>query len=163
MDDPAEVKGLDSVQEVVRRIADRQATFVSRGDESGTHLHEKALWNRVGIAPQGDWYLSAGDGMAATLRLANEKRGYTLADRGTFLSQRDRLDLAILAEGDPSLHNVYSVIVVSPAKHPHAHVEEARRLADFLAAPDTQALIGRFGVEKWGQALFFPRAAAPSR
>ncbi|MHB8956892.1 MAG: ABC transporter substrate-binding protein [Pirellulaceae bacterium] len=155
-EDPAHITGQTSVVEALRQIAAVKATFVSRGDESGTHLKEKALWRAAAVIPQGDWYLSTGSGMAATLRLASEKRGYAIGDRGTFLAQQENLQLAILIEGDALLHNVYSLIEVNRRKHPHVRHHEAHRFAEFLASPNMQAVIAKFGVDKYGQALFFP-------
>lgn len=155
-EDPAHVKGESSILAALRKIVEAGAAFVSRGDESGTHLKEKAIWHNAVVAPQGDWYLSAGSGMAATLRIASEKHGYTLTDRATFLAQQKNLDLLILAEGDAMLHNVYAVIVLNPDKHRRVRHHEAQRFADFLVSSQTQELIGKFGADKYGQALFFP-------
>jgi tungstate transport system substrate-binding protein len=154
-DDPAGVKGQASVAEAFARIARRGSPFVSRGDESGTHQKEKAVWHEAGVEPHGDWYLRAGAGMGQVLRLASEKRAYTLSDRGTFLALRQGLDLAVLAEGDPLLVNPYHVIVVNPAKHPHVHQREAQRFADFLLSPEGRGLIADFGKDRYGQPLFF--------
>ncbi|MHB9078599.1 MAG: ABC transporter substrate-binding protein [Pirellulaceae bacterium] len=161
-EDPAHVQGQTSIVDALRQIAAAKATFVSRGDESGTHMKEKAIWKQATVTPQGDWYLSAGTGMAATLRLASEKHGYVLADRGTFLSQQEQLELVILGEGDALLRNVYAVIVINPAKHNHLHHSEAQRFADFLSAAGTQELIGKFGADKCGQALFVPLPSGSS-
>jgi tungstate transport system substrate-binding protein len=156
--DPAGVKGLASAAGAFARIARAGAPFVSRGDESGTHVKERAVWRRAGIEPGGAWYVRAGAGMGQVLRMADEKRAYTLADRGTFLALRPGLDLAILCQGDPLLVNPYSVILVNPAKHSHVRAEAARKFADFLLAPPTQRLIGDFGKDHFGQPLFFPGA-----
>jgi tungstate transport system substrate-binding protein len=158
-DDPAGVKGAGSISEAFARVAGQQATFVSRGDESGTHAKEKAVWRAAGIEPAGDWYVRAGDGMAAVLRMADQKGAYTLTDRGTFLAQRKRLDLAVLCEGDSLLANPYSVIVVSPDKHPHVREQAARKFADFLLSPEAQKVIADFGKAEVGEPLFFPEAA----
>jgi tungstate transport system substrate-binding protein len=152
--DPAGVKGRTFAADAFARIADEGAPFVSRGDESGTHVKEKAVWKRANIDPRGDWYVRAGSGMGAVLRMADEKRAYTLSDRGTFLAQRDKLDLAILSEGDPLLMNPYSVILVNPEKHPNIRREEAQKFADFLLAPETQRLIADFGKDRYGEPLF---------
>jgi tungstate transport system substrate-binding protein len=156
--DPAGIRGLKSIVAAFERLAAKQATFVSRGDESGTHLREKAIWKKADIVPTGAWYVSSGSGMGHVLRIADEKRAYTLSDRGTYLSLRDKLDLAIVCEGDPLLLNLYSVIVVTPDKHPAELHERARRFAAFLVAPETQKLIGEFGVERFGEPLFHPDA-----
>jgi tungstate transport system substrate-binding protein len=157
--DPADLAGGKSITAAFARIAKTDSPFVSRGDESGTHLKEKRIWAEAGIIPDVDWYIDAGSGMAYTLRMANEKTAYTLSDRGTYLAQRSSLDLAILSQGDRLLRNQYSVIVVNPAKHPHVKVAAARRFADFLLSPATQSTIGRFGADKFGEPLFYPDAA----
>jgi tungstate transport system substrate-binding protein len=156
--DPAGVKGQASAAEAFRRIAAREAPFVSRGDESGTHVKEKAVWRQAGVEPKGAWYVRAGAGMGQVLRMASEKRAYTLSDRGTFLAQRGGLELAVLSEGDPLLVNQYSVIRVNPEKHPHVRKEAAEKFADFLLAAETQRLIADFGKDRYGQPLFFPGA-----
>jgi tungstate transport system substrate-binding protein len=159
-DDAAAIKGIGSINAAFVRIAQRKATFVSRGDESGTHAKEKAVWRESGIEPADDWYVRAGDGMAAVLRMADEKRAYTLTDRGTFLAQRKKgLDLIVLCEGDPLLVNSYSVIVVSPDKHPHVREQAARKFADFLLSPEGQKVIVDFGKKEFGEPLFFLEAA----
>lgn len=154
--DPAAIQDVDSVVEAVRRIAAAKSKFVSRGDESGTHAKELAIWKIAEVAPHGDWYLRAGSGMAATLRIANEKNAYALSDRGTFLAQRQQLNLVILSEGDSQLRNSYSVIVVSTAKHLHVSHAAAQRFADFLLSPTTQSAIATFGIDRYGQPLFIP-------
>jgi tungstate transport system substrate-binding protein len=156
--DPAGVKGEKSITAAFARVAQKPAPFVSRGDESGTHVKEKTIWRRAKIEPQGGWYIRAGTGMGQVLRMANEKRAYTLTDRGTFLAQRQALDLTILSEGDPLLKNQYSIILVNPEKHPHVHREAAQRFADFLLAAETQKVIANFGKERFGQPLFFTSA-----
>jgi tungstate transport system substrate-binding protein len=153
-DDPAGVRKLKAVTEAFAKIAEAKARFVSRGDESGTHVKEKAIWSQAGVQPQGDWYIRAGAGMAAALRIAGEKQAYCLTDRSTFLSQRDRLRLAILNEGDPLLRNVYSVILINPEKHPHVKHEAAKKFADFFASPEAKRIIAEFGKDKFGQPLF---------
>lgn len=157
-EDPAAVRGRADVPEALRRIAASSAPFVSRGDESGTHKKEKDLLAQAGIAA---WprVLSTGQGMGETLRVASEKRGYTLSDRGTFLSLRPGLQLDLLLEGQPPLLNPYSVIELDPAKHPGVNAEGARRFADFLVDPKTQAFVASFGREKFGVGLFVPDAA----
>ncbi|HMF11797.1 MAG TPA: substrate-binding domain-containing protein, partial [Gemmataceae bacterium] len=156
--DPAGIRGTKSAVDAFQRIAMANATFVSRGDQSGTHLREKRIWKQVGIDPAGGWYLRSGGGMGLILGIANEKRGYTLSDRGTFLALRDQIDLTILAEGDPVLLNRYSVIVVNPEKHSGEAHARARRFAQFLVEPATQEFIGQFGVDRFGEPLFVPDA-----
>ncbi len=154
--DPAEVNGEKSIVTALSRIASKGCTFVSRGDESGTHQKEREVWKISGQEPAGDWYVRSGSGMAQTIRIAEEKKAYTLADRGTYLSMRKESSLVILCEGDSILMNRYSVIPVNQAKHPHVKAEAAKRFADFLTQPDTKKAIAVFGVEKYGQPLFFP-------
>jgi tungstate transport system substrate-binding protein len=152
--DPAGVKGEKSIAKAFAQVAAKQAPFYSRGDESGTHVKEKKIWSQAEVEAKGDWYQSAGVGMAALLRLADEKDGYTLTDRGTYLSQRKNLNLVILSEGDPLLINRYSVIVVNPEKHPHVHHSEADQFLKFMTSPETQKAIAEFGVERFGEPLF---------
>ena len=157
-DDPAHIRGMSDAAEALKAIAQAKALWISRGDDSGTHKKEKALWADAGLDVSAlaaePWYQESGQGMGATLRIASEKGGYTLTDRATYLNLRDTLHLEILVEGDPRLRNVYHVIVVSPEKHPGVHVEGARAFADFLTAPETQEIIANYGVEKFGQPLF---------
>jgi len=160
--DPAGIRGLQTAVEAFRQIAQQGALFLSRGDGSGTHRREEALWAKAGIRPAGPWYLSVGQGMGDTLILANEKRAYTLTDRGTFLAMLERLPgLEILVGGgtlgaDPDLVNVYSAIPVNAALHPGVRAEWAQALVDYLRSPDVQAEIARFGVARYGQPLFYP-------
>ena len=157
-DDPAGIKGTVSAAETLAQIASTQAVFTSRGDDSGTHKKELSLWKDAGIAPEGEWYLESGQGMGATLRIASEKGTYTLTDRATYLFNRDTLDLDILAEGDPVLLNVYHVMLVNPDKWDRVNNEGGRAFADYLISPEVQALIAEYGVDKFGQPLFFPDA-----
>ncbi len=156
--DPAGIKGLSSPVEALAQIAADQSNFASRGDDSGTHKKEKAMWESGGLTPQGEWYLETGQGMGATLKVASEKLAYTLTDRATYLAQRDNLDLEIMVEGDPSLLNVYHTMVVNPEKFPNVNEEGARSWVAFLVRDDIQDEIGQFGVDKFGQPLFFPDA-----
>ena len=156
--DPARVRGADAV-EAFKRIAAAAAPFVSRGDGSGTHVKEQGLWKQAGVDPQGQaWYVSAGQGMGETARIASEKQAYALIDRGTYLALAARLDLPVLCEGSPDLLNTYRVIVVDPAKHPQVHVREAWTFAKWLVSPKTQKRIGEFGVARYGRPLFVPDA-----
>ncbi|MBW1987037.1 MAG: extracellular solute-binding protein [Deltaproteobacteria bacterium] len=158
--DPAKIKGLKNAAEAFQRIGQAGFKFVSRGDKSGTHSKELLLWEKAGLKPQGHQdYLEAGQGMASTLRMTDEKQYYTLVDRGTWLSSQDRehLDLCLLVEGDPLLFNQYSVIVVNPAKIPHAKVKAATKFVDWLVSPAGQKLIGSFK-DKKGNQLFHPNA-----
>jgi len=156
--DPANVDAKKGVTAAFLQIAASGSSFVSRGDESGTHMQERSIWKRAGTSPQGPWYAQAGSGMAQTLRVASEKGAYTLSDWGTFLAQRKSLDLVVLSGGDPVLRNQYAVIVVEPAKHPHVKAEAGQKFADFLVAPETQAAIRNFGATQYGEPLFYPRA-----
>lgn len=154
--DPAAVRGLGA-SEAFRRIAAGGAVFVSRGDDSGTHKKELRLWKTLGSKPAPKFYLESGTGMEATLRIADEKNGYTLVDRATWLAHKKEIDaLDLMADGDPELFNPYSVIVVSPARFPWVNFKLASKFADFLRGPDGQKLIREFGVEKYGSPLFFP-------
>jgi tungstate transport system substrate-binding protein len=156
--DPAGVRGRTSAADAMRAIAAR-GTFVSRGDESGTHTQELALWMAAGVDPGALERLEqAGQGMGATLNIADQKRAYTLADSGTYLALRNQLALAILFEGDPSLHNVYHAYTVNPARHPAVKHAEARAFVEFLVSPAVQRLIGDFRREELGQPLFVPDA-----
>lgn len=157
--DPAGVSGLKRAAEAFAKIAARQAPFLSRGDNSGTHAEEKALWKAAGINPEGQkWYQQTGLGMGQTLNIASEKRTYTLSDRGTYLALKKRLDLPILVEGDRQLLNIYHVIEVNPAKWPKVNSPGAKAFAAFMLAPETQAVVKTFGVDTFGSPLFFPDA-----
>lgn len=164
-EDPAGVRGMSEAVAAFRRLADRQAPFVSRGDESGTHQREKKLWKGAGIAPRpaSGWYVESGQGMGATLQLADEKRAYTLTDRGTYLAWRDKVHLAPLVDCDPLLYNVYHVLEVNPKNAPRINVQGGASLAAFFVAPETQRLIGEFGRSRFGQSLFLPDAGKPDR
>jgi tungstate transport system substrate-binding protein len=153
--DPAKVKGEKSAAEAFARIAGTRLPFVSRGDESGTHQKEKQVWRQAKIEPQGDWYIRAGAGMGQVLRMADQKRAYTLSDRATFLAQRQGMELDILSQGDPLLVNRYSVIVINPEKHAHVRQQAARQFADFLLSPAGQKAIANFGIDRYRQPLFF--------
>ena len=157
-EDPAKVKSAKTALAALKQIEQTQSRFVSRGDNSGTHNLEKALWKEAGITPKGDWYIEAGQGMGATLGIANERNAYTITDRGTLLALGNRVNLPILVEGDKALLNIYSVMEVNPANGPRINTAGAKAFADFLVAPQTQNVIKNFGVEKFGQSLFFPVA-----
>jgi tungstate transport system substrate-binding protein len=156
-DDPAGISGMDDAAEALEAIADAEATFVSRGDNSGTHTKERTLWEAAGINPQGDWYLSAGQGMGAVLQMAEELDAYTLTDRATYLALTlTGLDLELLVEGDPALFNPYHVIVVNPDKSEDIYVEGAQAFVEWLISVETQEAIGEFGLEQFGSPLFTP-------
>ena len=157
--DPISLAGATSAVEAMQKIAANGALFVSRGDNSGTHQLELKLWKDAGFDPKGTpWYQEAGQGMGAVLTIANEKEAYTITDRGTYLARKATLDLTVLAEGYQSFLNVYHVMVVNPEKGGHVNVDGARAFAEFMVAPSTQAMVGTFGLEKFGQPLFFPAA-----
>ena len=156
--DPAGVRGA-AVGEAVRRIAAAGAVFVSRGDGSGTHARERSLWEEAGVAPGAPWYQETGQGMGATLRVAAEKGGYTLADRGTHLTQSG--GLALLVEGDPGLLNVYHVIEVTKRAGERVQPEAAAAFADWITGQDAQRRIGEFGRAEYGRPLFVPDAGGP--
>jgi tungstate transport system substrate-binding protein len=156
--DPAGIRGETPV-EALKKIFTSRVTFVSRGDDSGTHVKELALWKNAGLDPIGeDWYLETGQGQGATLSIASEKGGYALTDRGTFLAYKSNVDLEILVEGDPFLLNVYHVITVNPEKFPNVNLEGAKAFANFITSDEGQKVIADFGVDKFGQPLFFPDA-----
>lgn len=158
-DDPAGVKGSAVTAEVFQKIAEAGGTFISRGDDSGTHKMELSLWVKTGKDPKGaEWYIESGQGMGPTLTIASEKTAYTLTDRATYLANKGNLDLEILFEGDAALLNVYHVITVNAEKWPKSNYEGALAFAHFIIAPATQAVIGGFGTEEFGQPLFFPDA-----
>jgi len=157
--DPAGIRGAASAVEALQRIAAARAPFISRGDNSGTDLLEKQLWRQAGLAPAGsDWYLEVGQGMGQTLNVADDRRAYTIADRGTWLSRRNTLDLPILVEGDPSLLNVYHVMPVNPAKSPRINAAGGEAFALWLVSPEAQGAIAEYGIDRFGQPLFFPDA-----
>ncbi|MDN5327203.1 MAG: tungstate transport system substrate-binding protein [Moorella sp. (in: firmicutes)] len=158
--DPAGIKGVKKAAEAFKKIAARQAVFVSRGDDSGTHKKEKAIWKEAGINPQGKWYQEAGAGMGQTLNIASEKGGYTLTDRATYLALKKNLNLDIMLEGEKNLLNIYHVMQVNPEKFPGMKInsEGARAFVDFMVAPETQKVIADFGKDKFGQSLFVPDA-----
>ena len=151
------MKGLPAA-EALKRIAAAGARFVSRGDKSGTHALELALWKQAGIEPKGSWYIESGQGMGQTLLVANERKAYALTDRGTYLAFQKRVDLPVLVEKDRALLNIYSVMEVNPANGPRVNAAAGKAFADFMVTPDVQAVIKTFGVEKYGQPLFVPIA-----
>ena len=157
--DPAGIRGLRTAREALKNIATAKATFISRGDNSGTDQLEKKLWREIGIDPRGQpWYREAGQGMGQVLNLASEKQAYTISDRGTYLAMRNRLQLGVLLEGERSLLNIYHVMQVNPQKHPKVNAEGARAFVEFMVSPEAQEAIGKFGTEKFGQSLFFADA-----
>jgi tungstate transport system substrate-binding protein len=157
--DLAKIKGIKLASDAFKKIALNNALFLSRGDNSGTNAKEKEVWKAAGINPEGEkWYQQTGLGMGQTLNVAAEKKGYTLADRGTYLSLKKNLGLDILVEGDAILLNIYHVIEVNPAKWPKVNAPAAKAFADLMVSKETQDIVKTFGVEKFGSPLFFPDA-----
>lgn len=156
--DPAKIKGLPKAVDALTRIAEARSRFVSRGDKSGTHVLELGLWKLAGVEPRGAWYIESGRGMGQTLGIANDRRAYTITDRGTWLAFQKRVSLPILAEKDKPLLNIYSVMEVNPANDPRVNSAGGKAFADFMVGPETQAVITTFGADKFGQPLFVPIA-----
>ena len=156
-EDPAKIGGNKDVIRALQMIKKSGAAFVSRGDDSGTHKAERRLWRAAGIEPEGrsnPWYREAGSGMGATLNIAAGMNAYTLTDRGTWLSFRNRRSLSVLVEGNPLLFNQYGIMLVNPARHPHVKVAEGRALIEWITSPEGQRAIGAFTIN--GQQLFMP-------
>ncbi len=159
--DPAGIKGMTNASESFAQVASTEAAFVSRGDDSGTHTKEKAIWSAAGIEPSGDWYISAGQGMGAVITMANEQQAYTLSDRATYLARSlEGLELVILVEGDPILFNPYGVMAVNPDKGDHIQLALANQFVDWLVSVETQEKIATYGMEQFGAPLFTPDSAA---
>jgi len=156
--DPARIRGEKSAVAALRRIADARARFVSRGDGSGTNLLELKLWRLAGLTPARSWYIESGQGMGATLGLADDRRAYTLADRATYLAFGRRVALRVMVEGDRRLLNIYSVLEVDPANGPRVNAAGGRAFAEFILSAEIQQVIRDFGVEKFGQPMFVPIA-----
>ncbi len=155
--DPAGLQGMTNAAKAFQKIARAEAAFVSRGDESGTHTKEKAIWKTTGREPSGDWYISAGQGMGAVLTMADEQQAYTLSDRATYLARTlEGTELEILVEGDPLLFNPYGVIAVNPDKGPHIKADLANSFIEWLISVPTQEKIAQFGVAEFGSPLFTP-------
>ncbi len=152
--DPAGITNSSGAAEALAKISRSKSDFISRGDDSGTHTKEKELWAASGTAPSGTWYKEAGQGMGAVITMANDLEAYTLSDRGTYLSMKDKTDLTVLVEGDEKLFNPYGVIAVNPALHSDINYEGAMGLIAFLTSPKGQTIIGNF--RKNGEQLFYP-------
>ncbi|MDP2658130.1 MAG: substrate-binding domain-containing protein, partial [Candidatus Deferrimicrobium sp.] len=152
-DDPAGVGKAKSAPDAFRAIAAKGSPFISRGDESGTHQKEKEIWASARIAPRGDWYLEAGQGMGEVVMMAAQKRGYTLSDRGTYIAFRKKTDLVVLRQGGENLRNPYGIIAVNPKRHPHVKYDLALKFIDFVTGAEGRALIAGFKVD--GEPLFF--------
>jgi tungstate transport system substrate-binding protein len=153
--DPAKVKESKKAVDVLKKIADAKSTFVSRGDDSGTHKLEKKLWEQVGVKPAGEWYLEAGQGMGKTLGIAGEKQAYVITDRATYLAFQKTTGLSILLEGDPAFLNIYHVMEVNSTKFPKVNAAGGKAFADFLLSAKVQDVLKTFGKEKFGEALFY--------
>ena len=163
--DPAGLRGMNDAVAALRRLSERAQPFVSRGDQSGTHKMEQKLWRLAKIQTPGvgSWYIEAGQGMGATLQIADEKHAYTISDRATYFAWRDKLQLVPMVQGDTLLYNVYHVLELNPRNAPRINVAGGKAFADFLVAPATQAVIADFGKAKFGQSLFIPDAGKPDR
>lgn len=166
-DDPAGIRGMSDVTAALQAIASNEAAFVSRGDESGTHVMELNLWEEAGVEPAGGWYVSAGQGMGAVLTMSDEQQAYTLTDRATYLARTlEGTGLELMVEGDTRLFNPYGVIAVNPDKSPQIAADLANTFIDWLVSMEAQELIAEFGIEQFGSPLFTPdseewRAANP--
>jgi len=162
--DPAGVKGMKDIAKALQMIKDKQAPFISRGDRSGTHIAELALWNKdAGIdieKDKGPWYKSIGQGMGAALNTASASNAYVLSDRGTWISFKNKGDLAIAVEGDKRLFNQYGVMLVNPAKHPNVKQDLGQQFIDWLVSPEGQKTIADYKIN--GEQLFYPNAKDPS-
>lgn len=160
--DPAKISktAKDDAVKAFKTISKEKATFISRGDESGTHKKELKIWEKAKITPKGDWYTEAADGMGAVITMANEKEGYTLSDRATWLSNGKDTDLKIVSEKDPSgvMNNQYGVLCVNPDKNKNIKADGAKEFQKWIISKDVQKLIGEFGVKEYGEALFVPNA-----
>jgi tungstate transport system substrate-binding protein len=163
--DPAGISTVKRAAEAFRLIAHKRAPFVSRGDQSGTHSKELSLWNKAKVRPSGGWYIESGRGMGEVLIMANEKRAYTLTDRGTYLAfqKEGKIDLPILFAGDPTLFNPYGIIAVNPDRHPDVNYVMAMALIGWVTSPKGQRIIADFGKEQYGAPLFFPDAIKSPR
>ena len=160
-EDPAGIKGTASAAEALKMIADAKAAFISRGDKSGTHIKELAIWKSADITPEGDWYISSGQGMGEVLTMAAEQQAYTLSDRATYLARtKNGLALEVLVEKDKSLLNPYGVITVNPAKGSQINSDLATKFVDWIISVPVQEKIEQFGKDEFGQSLFVPDSAA---
>jgi len=159
--DPAGIKGMTSAVDAFKKIAETQTTFVSRGDDSGTHTKEKSIWQAAGIEPQGDWYVSSGQGMGEVLTMSEEQQACTLSDRATYLARtKEGLKLVVLVEGDKTLFNPYGVIAVNPDKSPNIQADLANQFIDWIISLPVQEKIAEFGMAEFGQSLFIPDSTA---
>ena len=152
--DPADLKSAGNIAEAMKKIAQSKAGFISRGDDSGTHKKELSLWQTAGMIPGGDWYLSVGQGMGAVIKIADDKRAYTLSDRGTYLAFTGKIELDVMYAGDKALFNPYHVILLNEKRHPHIKSDLARQYADFIRGAEGQKIIADFRIG--GEQLFYP-------
>ena len=156
--DPAKIKGLKAA-DALKRIAETKTPFVSRGDQSGTHVRERAMWKRAGIEPKGQpWYRETGQGQGLTMDVASQFQAYAFTDRGTYLVHARRIGLPILVENDPGLYNIYHVMPANAAKFPKVNASAGRAFADWVVSPEGQAVIAEFGKAQFGRSLFIPAA-----
>lgn len=154
--DPAKIKGSSSINEAFAKIQNSQSVFISRGDDSGTHKKEKKIWQAASIQPGGEWYREAGQGMGKVIQMANELEAYTLTDRGTWLSYRDKVQMKVLFEGDNLLFNPYGIIAVNPERYPDINNKGANTLIQWITSEHGQKMIGEY--KKFNQVLFTPSA-----
>lgn len=147
-----------NIYEAMKLIYDNKATFVSRGDDSGTHKMELALWKEIGVEPKGSGYISAGQGMGAVIQMTDEMKGYTITDRATYLSMMDNIDSVVVVEGDEKLFNQYGIFAVDPNKNNKINNAAANLFIEWILSDEGQSLIGEFGKDKYGQSLFIPNA-----
>jgi tungstate transport system substrate-binding protein len=157
-EDPAHINAVKDAKKALAAIAKNQSPFISRGDDSGTHKKERLLWKKAGITPKGRWYAEAGQGMGAVIQIANEKKAYALADRGTYLAYSGKVDLVILCDGDKDLFNPYGIMAVNPAKFPHVNYLLAMAYIGWVTSQEGQKIIREFGRDRFGQPLFIPLA-----
>ena len=159
-EDPAQISGMTLAADAFKAIADTKSLFVSRGDDSGTHKKELSVWEKLAVTPSEDWYIETGQSMGETLKITDEKEGYTLTDNGTWLAQKENFTLIELVKGDEILYNPYGVIAVNPEKHPDLKInyEGAMAFINWITGQEGQEIIKEFGVEKYGQPLFYPDA-----
>lgn len=161
--DPAKISGMNDAAAAFKKISEKKAKFISRGDQSGTHKKEQDVWKKSKITPAGSWYIEAGQGMGDTLMMANEMNAYTLADEATYLTWKNKTDLHDMVMGDKFLFNPYGVITVNPKKFPAVHSKVAQAFDDFITGIDGQSVINDFGRVKYGKNLFVPDAIPASK
>ncbi len=160
VNDPAGIKGLTNAVDAFKKLAETKSTFISRGDDSGTHNKEKSVWTKAEITPEGKWYVSSGQGMGDVLTMTDEQQAYTLSDRATYLTRKQAgLKLDIMVEGDAALFNPYGVIAVNPAKNSAIKADLANQFIDWIISVSAQEKIAEFGLDTFGQSLFTPSSA----